>query len=75
MLIGLIISIYNYCSYGINHYDKYLNRDISSIILRNNNVPFYCSNKLYSSHYIRTSIIDIPNNTNNKNNTNIDIKK
>jgi len=38
---------------SLNYYDKYLNRDISSLILRNTEYPFYSSNKLYSSHYLR----------------------
>lgn len=81
ILISLLIGIYSCNSIyiyngniynGNNHYDKYLNRDISTLILRNSEVPFYSSNKLYSSHYMRMNIIDIPNKNNN---TNIDIKK
>lgn len=71
VLMSLLMGIYG-CN-GINYYDKYLNRDISSLILRKTEVPFYSSDKLYSSHYVRINILDIPNKNNN--NTNIDIKK
>jgi len=76
LLLSLIsiFSIYN-CN-SLSNYDKYLNRDISSIILRNSEIPFYASDKLYSSHYVKMNIIDIPNIPNYKfNKTNIDIKK
>ena len=35
------------------YYDKYLNRDIYSLTLRNAEVPFYSSKNLYSNHYIK----------------------
>ncbi len=35
------------------YYDKYLNRDIYSLSLRNAEIPFYSSKNLYSNHYIK----------------------
>lgn len=35
------------------YYDKYLNRDIYSLSLRNAEVPFYSSKNLYSNHFIK----------------------
>ena len=35
------------------YYDKYLNRDIYSLSLRDAEVPFYSSKNLYSNHYIK----------------------
>jgi len=66
---------------SINYYDKYLNRDINSIILRNTEQPFYSSSHLYSSHYAKLNInITKSNNINIKDiieidNKNNDIKK
>ena len=42
--------------FGVSYYDKYLNRDINSIILRNTEQPFYSSSSLYSSHYAKLNI-------------------
>jgi hypothetical protein len=41
---------------GISYYDKYLNRDVNSIILRNSEKPFYSSSILYSSHYAKLNL-------------------
>lgn len=35
-------------------YDKYTNRDIYGLMLRMNDIPYYSSSKLYSSHYMKT---------------------
>lgn len=35
------------------YYDKYLNKDIYSLSLRNAEIPFYSSKNLYSNHYMK----------------------
>jgi hypothetical protein len=35
------------------YYDKYLNRDIYSLLLRDAEIPFYSSKNLYSNHYMK----------------------
>lgn len=40
----------------IYNYDKYLNRDYSTLILRTTETPFYSSSHLYSSHYAKLNI-------------------
>ena len=43
-------------------YDKYTNRDIYGLMLRMNDIPFYSSSELYSSHYSK-SLYNITKNT------------
>jgi hypothetical protein len=63
---------------GISYYDKYLNRDVNSIVLRNSEQPFYSSSSLYSSHYAKLNINISKSNGSyllNMNNNYNDIKK
>ena len=50
---------------SLNFYDKYSNRDLCGLLLRNADIPFYSSKELYSSHYSKF-------NYNQSNNTNPD---
>jgi len=47
---------------GTYYYDKYLNRNIYSLSLRNTKNPFYSSKYLYSNHYMKM-YLNIQNNT------------
>lgn len=50
----LLLSSLSICNGGLNFYDKYMNRDIYGLMLRMNDIPFYSSAELYSSHYSKT---------------------
>ena len=36
---------------SLNFYDKYTNRDLYGLLLRNADIPFFSSKELYSNHY------------------------
>lgn len=46
-------------------YDRLTNRDIYGLMLRMNDIPFYSSSELYSSHYSK-SIYNITKNNSSK---------
>jgi len=50
LFLSITNAIYNY------NYDKYINKDISSLLLKNMERPFYSSKYYYSSHYIKMDL-------------------
>lgn len=54
MRISLLLLLSLTMCKGLNFYDKYTNRDIYGLMLRMNDIPFYSSSELYSSHYTKS---------------------